>query len=70
MATATELAQAQAALHKLRTGSMVAEVKKSDGSKVKFSATNVQDLQAYVDQLKYELGQTTTPRRFAIKVGF
>lgn len=70
MATSTELAQAQAALHKLLTGSMVAEVKKPDGSSVKFTAADESKLRAYISQLKYELGLTTTPRRRAIGVRF
>ena len=70
MATMADLTEAQSALHKLLTGKQVAEVKKSDGSTVKFNQTTVQDLRDYINQLKYELGLNTKRRRNAIGVRF
>lgn len=70
MATQAQLTEAEAALHKVVVGKQVAEVRKPDGSTVKFSQTNMQELRAYINQLKYELGLTTTPRRRAIGVRF
>lgn len=70
MATAAQLTEAQAALHKLLTGTAVVEVKKADGSTAKFTPSDEASLRAYIKELNYDLGNTTTGRRRAVRVGF
>lgn len=50
------LAEAQAALHSLRTGSAVSEIVDQNGEKVRFSVTNLGELKAYVEDLSAQLG--------------
>jgi hypothetical protein len=61
------LAEAETALHRLRTGAMVAEVR-TETETVKYSAANLPGLVAYVADLKRRLG--LLPRGGAIRVGF
>lgn len=62
------LDEAEAALHALRVGQSVAQVRTADGKQVSYVATDVGKLQAYVNGLKRQLGQR--PRGSAIGVGF
>lgn len=71
MATTQEnLDEAKAALHALMVGKKAVEVQKSDGSKVKFDLTNVNQLRAYIVDLEAQLGILTRGRRRAIGVKF
>jgi hypothetical protein len=52
---ATKLAEAEAALHKLMTGTQSVEVWDGD-YRVRYSATNISSLEAYIARLKAECG--------------
>ncbi len=54
------LAEAQAALHSLMTGSRIAEITNPNGGKVSFAAADADKLRAYITQLQQA---STTPRR-------
>lgn len=61
------LAEAEDALHKLRTGRSVVEVR-TETESVKYTPATIGALAAYVRELKIALGQS--PRGGAIGVGF
>jgi len=63
----TRLAEADAALHKLRMGGQAVEVR-TETESVKYAAADVGRLAAYVAMLRRQLGRT--PRAGAISVGF
>lgn len=74
MATVAELearlAEAEAALHALATGARVADVMR-DGRRVTYSASNMGELQVYINWLRSEIEkeaatETGRPRRRAI----
>lgn len=78
MATASEiqtrLTEAETALHNLATGASVVEVWR-DGRRVKYTASKMSELQAYVDWLRAELESATMvaagkPRRRAIGIAW
>lgn len=61
-ATLTQyLAEAQTALHKVLTGQQV-QVVSYDGRSVTYSQTNVASLRAYINDLQFQLGQTSSGR--------
>lgn len=65
------LDEAEAALHALSTGSKVEELRFAAGAvqrSVKYTAANIDQLRAYIADLKRQLGQPT--RRRAIGVMF
>lgn len=56
MATLTEqLAEAEAAYHRLVTGTSVVEVRDSNGEMIRYTAANASRLQAYIETLKAKL---------------
>lgn len=52
MTQAEMLAEAQAARHRLLTGEMEAEVRTADGETVKYAATDIARLDAYIAGLE------------------
>ncbi|EKO3533844.1 gpW family head-tail joining protein [Vibrio fluvialis] len=69
MTTQEMLQEAEAAYHKLQTGTMAVSVQKGD-RKVDFNRANIHELRAYIDDLKAQLGLTNTRRRRPARVGF
>lgn len=55
MATITELAEAQSALHALLTGKLAASVTKN-GRRVEFELASLSELKNYIAELESELG--------------
>jgi hypothetical protein len=55
------LTEATEAYHALLTGTAVVEFRDQNGETVKYSRANKNDLKAYIDMLKVELGQTAAP---------
>jgi len=51
MEVTDKLAEAQAALHNLTTGSAVASITR-DGKRVEFRATSINELRIYIQELK------------------
>jgi hypothetical protein len=49
-----QIAEAQAALHKLQTGSMREEIRYADGKAVRFVPPDIQKLKAYILELQIE----------------
>ncbi|OUL59257.1 gpW family head-tail joining protein [Pseudoalteromonas ulvae] len=62
LTTAQKLAEAQNAYHQLITGTATVAITRN-GRAVTFSQANKADLLAYIDELKRELGQTSSRRR-------
>jgi len=58
---ATRLAEAEAALHKLRTGGQRVRVKDASGREIQYQPAEFRDLEAYIDTLKRSV--KGTPRR-------
>lgn len=67
MTKAERLAEAEDALHRLLTGAQVASARDTTGRQVTYTQATRRDLEAYIAQLKAEMG--TKPRR-ALKVVF
>lgn len=66
-----QLTEAEAALHRLLTGSQVEELRYAAGAaqrSARYSPANIQELRNYIADLKRQLGQPT--RRRAIGVYF
>lgn len=63
------LTQAEEALHKLRIGEREASVA-YDGFQASYTMATMADLQAYIDDLKRQLGLPSTRRRVAPRVIF
>ena len=67
-ATLTQrLADASAAYHKLMIGRLASTVVDQNGERVTFTAANVDQLKAYIDDLKSQLGlvdKSTMPTAF------
>lgn len=62
--TLTErLAEAEAALHALNTGTAVVEVRDSTGESVRYSPANAFRLRNYINELKAEIAGTSAARR-------
>ena len=60
MATlAEQLVEAEAAYHALMTGEAVVEVRDSDGSSVRYSASNASRLKSYIVDLKSQIAAET-----------
>lgn len=55
------LIDAQQAYHDLITGASIVEVRDQNGEVLKYNRANKNDLKAYIDMLKVELGQTAAP---------
>ncbi|EKO3390396.1 gpW family protein [Vibrio fluvialis] len=68
MTTQEMLKEAEAAYHKLQTGSLAVSVQKGD-RKVDFNRANIHELRAYIEDLKAQLGLTNTRRRRPAGVG-
>ena len=67
MATTAELlAEAEAARHRLVTGTQEAEIRTADGESVKYAAADLARLDAYIAQLAARVA----PRRRSIPVEF
>ncbi|MBX3488878.1 gpW family head-tail joining protein [Parvibaculum sp.] len=65
MATNAELlAEAEAARHRLLTGTLEAEIRTADGESVKYAAADVTRLDAYIAQLRSKIA----PRARSIRV--
>jgi hypothetical protein len=62
-----DIAAAEAALAKLVTGAQYAEVEASNGARVKYSATSVPDLLAYIASLKAQQAGTTPVRTVNVR---
>jgi hypothetical protein len=58
-ATSQLLAEAEAAMHRLMTGTAVVEVKDSNGEQIKYNQASLTKLAAYIQNLKLELGLLT-----------
>ncbi|EKO3667250.1 gpW family protein [Vibrio metschnikovii] len=56
-----KLNQAEHAYHSLQTGSMAVSVQKGD-KRVEFNRANIHELRAYIDELRAQLGITSTRR--------
>ena len=57
MATKTQLlAEAEAAFHRLMTGTAVVEVRDSNGETVKYNSTTKNSLSIYIQSLRRDLG--------------
>lgn len=64
------LAEAEAALHRLTTGSQAEDVRYASGSasrSVRYTAANIAELRAYVADLRRQLGQPTRRRAIGIR---
>lgn len=61
LTTQQKLDEAEAALHKLMIGRSARVIVDQNGERVEYSAANRARLQAYIDQLKTELGLKTAP---------
>lgn len=62
MATASELAEAKAALHSLLTGTRVTSVTKN-GRSVTFTSATLGELKNYIAEMEVELGMHSRRRR-------
>lgn len=62
MATADQLTEARAALHRLMTGTSTVSIQR-DGKRVEFAPANRGDLERYINQLEVELGAGQPRRR-------
>lgn len=59
MTTVQNLRDAEAAYHKLVTGTMARVIVDQNGERVEYTATNAARLQQYIVQLKRELKQSS-----------
>ncbi len=59
-----QLQDAQNALHQLQLGSKIVSISKG-GRTVQFNQVTIDQLKAYIEELKYELGYATKRRRAA-----
>lgn len=58
------LAEAELALHRLRTGSKEEEIQFGSGKRVKYTVVNLADLQRYIDELRDQVADCEgLPRR-------
>lgn len=69
------LAEAELALHRLLTGQQAVEIDFGPSKGVKYTQANVDDLRAYVSQLRREVAEcdgtaATTPRRGPVRFVF
>lgn len=64
------LAEAEAAYHKLMTGTAVVEFTDQNGDKVRFSSANQQKLYLYIQQMRAALNPACAPRCGNGPVGF
>lgn len=55
------LIDAQEAYHALLTGSAIVEVRDQNAETIRYSKTNKNDLWAYIEWLKGQLGMTVAP---------
>jgi hypothetical protein len=65
------LAEAEAALHRLSTGSHAEEIRYAAGAasrSVRYTATNLAELRAYIADLRRQLGQPTRRRAIGIRL--
>lgn len=69
MSVSDRLREAEAALHRLQIGEAFTRVRLSDGSETEFKAAQINELRAYVNQLRDE-AQGRNRRRGAINVIF
>lgn len=65
MASQQQLTEAEAALHKLLTGTKAVKLQQN-GRSVEYQPTDVSQLRAYISELKNELSTTTRGRRTPI----
>lgn len=61
--TAVQLAAARTALHQLMTGTAVVSITDPSGRRVEFSATNADELRAYIRELQAQTGSDGVPVR-------
>lgn len=59
---AEQLVEAEAALHRLLTGSLAAEVTDSNGERVRFGPADHKSLSAYVADLRRQIAGRTVPK--------
>lgn len=62
MSTQEQLTEAQAALHRLMTGTSTVSIQR-DGKRVEFAQINRGDLERYINQLEVQLGAGLPRRR-------
>jgi hypothetical protein len=68
--TEARLAEAEAALHRLLTGSQLEELRHSAGAvsrSARYTAANIGELRGYIAQLKRELGQPSGRRAIGVR---
>lgn len=62
MTQADMLADAEAKLHALLTGTQVVQIQDQNGEKITFNAAKAQDLRSYIQDLRASLGLPMDPR--------
>ncbi len=64
------LCEAEAAMHRLQIGQAFVRVRLSDGSETEFKAAQINELRAYIDDLRSIVEAGRGPRHGAINVIF
>lgn len=67
MTLAQQIAEAEAALHKLQTGRLPVEFQDQNGERIRFSLTQAPRLIGYIADLKRQLSGLTRPHTITFK---